>query len=311
MKHILKLMAFLLSFLSFQLNARVLVITHSYNRPDFIEIQHNTLKKFMLDEYEFVVFNDAYDQNIRTQINQMCAKHTLTCIEIPQEIHDRPYLKREVHDERNHPSVRSANVLQYSLDILGFDYPGIVMVLDSDMFLIRELSPTAYLANYDIAAVPQMRKDDNQTIDYIWIGLLFLNMNTLSNKQTLSFNCGWVDGVLTDTGGYTYYYFKQNPTVRVKDINTAYLKDFWCSECMQDSYLKKCTHAHIMQSQNLSEPLLYVAHHDKDSIMETYATHSFLHYRAGSNWNNQTLEYHQKKTGLLQDFIRELLLTAS
>ena len=53
-------------------HAKVLVITHSYNRPDFIEIQHKTLKKSLKDEYEFVVFNDAKYANTRVAIEKTC-----------------------------------------------------------------------------------------------------------------------------------------------------------------------------------------------------------------------------------------------
>ena len=35
------------------------VVTAVINNPIFIEIQYNTLKKFMKCDYEYIVFNDA------------------------------------------------------------------------------------------------------------------------------------------------------------------------------------------------------------------------------------------------------------
>lgn len=35
------------------------ILTATVNNPLFIEIQYHTLKKYMKNDYEFIVFNDA------------------------------------------------------------------------------------------------------------------------------------------------------------------------------------------------------------------------------------------------------------
>ena len=50
----------------------VLIMTYSYNRPDFIEIQNKTFKKFLKDDYTFVVFNDAPQEEVANQIIETC-----------------------------------------------------------------------------------------------------------------------------------------------------------------------------------------------------------------------------------------------
>ena len=57
--------------LSSQITAKVLLITHVYNRKDFIELHAKTLKAFLQDEYEYVVFNDTPQESIKLQIEQM------------------------------------------------------------------------------------------------------------------------------------------------------------------------------------------------------------------------------------------------
>ena len=52
---------------------KVLIFTYSYNRPDFIEIQEKTFKKFLKDDYEFVVFNDARYPDMQAKIRNTCA----------------------------------------------------------------------------------------------------------------------------------------------------------------------------------------------------------------------------------------------
>jgi hypothetical protein len=37
------------------------IVTSVLNNPHFIELQYNTLKKFFIGEYEFIVFNDSKD----------------------------------------------------------------------------------------------------------------------------------------------------------------------------------------------------------------------------------------------------------
>lgn len=287
--------------------AKLLIITHSYNRPDFIEIQYQTFKKFMLDDYEFIVFNDARDPNLRKQIQQMCAKHQLSCIEIAQEVHDRPYLQRGQYDDYNHSAARCANVVQYSLDLIGFDYNGIVAIIDSDMFLVKEFSIEKYLEGYDIAALPQCRGERSE-INYIWNGLVFFNMQTLPNKRSINFNCGWVNGVATDVGGHMHYYLQQNPQVRVKYFESlVYLKDLWCKQCCQNNQTT-CAHSmNIMKELEFSDPLINLAKQSKESIMEVFLGNTFLHYRAGGNWNNESAEYHERKTKLLTTCIDELI----
>jgi hypothetical protein len=206
--------------------APVLIITHAYLRPDFIEIQNKTFKKFLKDDYEFVVFNDARDPSLRSEIASLCKKLSLRCIEIPQAIHDRPYLKRSAYEDRNHACVRCANVVQYSLNELGFKYDGLVAIIDSDMFLIKDFSIAQYMADHDLAGVAQSRGN----VHYLWNGIVFFNMNTLVDKETIDFNCGQINGNPVDVGGYTYYYFQKHPEVRVKEINQTYPHHFACAE---------------------------------------------------------------------------------
>src|ERR1700733_12744545 len=197
----------------------VLIMTYSFNRPDFIEIQDKTFKKFLKDDYTFVVFNDATQEEVSNQIIETCNRLNLPCIKIPQSIHDTPYSQRNYrHPSIRNASTRNANVVQYSLDTLGFDHDGIVMIIDSDMFLVKEFCVQEFLDGFDIAGVPQLR----QHIEYIWVGLVCFNMQTLPDKKTIDFHCGQIDGIKVDTGGQTYHYFKDHPEVMKKPIDNQY-----------------------------------------------------------------------------------------
>ena len=97
----------MLSLTNHSIQSKVLIITHSYNRPDFIELQQKTFAKFLKDEYEFVVFNDAESNpDMFKKIEDTCKRCGIRCIKIPQAIHDKPYLHRWPGESNNHSCVR-------------------------------------------------------------------------------------------------------------------------------------------------------------------------------------------------------------
>ena len=273
------------------LTTPILIITHAFNRPDFIEIQQKTFKKFFKDPYTFIVFNDGRDPVLRNKIQETCEKLDINCIDIPQAIHDKPYLYRRKGEDYNIPSVRTANAVQYSLDILGFEHNGNVMIIDSDMFLIKKFSIFDFLKDYDFAGVPQVRGIRN----YVWNGLLFFNMKTIPNKFDMNFNCGIVEDQCTDTGGYMYYYLKNNPLIRIRYFSASYLNDFnqeYFESSLVDEKFKKSFMDFIKQAP------------DK---IEFFLDYTFLHYRSGGNWNNQSENYHRLKTVIFNTFIDSIL----
>jgi hypothetical protein len=276
----------LLLFFNNCVEAKVLIITHSYNRPDFIEIQHKTFHKFFKDEYEFVVFNDAPKKPMCCQIAETCSKLGITCIKIPQTIHSAPYLPREIGEDYQNPAVRCANVVQYSLDILGFEHDGSVMIIDSDMFLIKDFSLIDYLGTHVLAGVPQKREH----INYIWNGLLMLNMQTLPDKHTLNFNCKKIDDIPLDVGGHVYYYLQNHPT-----LNLAYI---------DNDYINGWDVLSTQQSNNREAQLLFDL---KPNNIEFLLNYTFLHYRSGTNWDYRTDNYHKSKTEILNEFVDIIL----
>ena len=190
-------------FLSFSLQAKVLIFTYAFNRPDFIEYQYKTFNHFICDEYEFVVFNDANNNDMAHRIEEMCRKYSIKHVRIPQYIHDKPYLFRLPRESYHAPAVRNANVVMYSLDIMGFNHDDILVLLDSDIFITKPVSFRNLLSDCDIFGLPQSKKDEH-LVEYLWIGFCCLNMKNLPNIHTLNFNCGEVAGLRVDAGGYTY-----------------------------------------------------------------------------------------------------------
>ncbi len=290
--------------LTSNITAKVLIFTYAYNRPDFIEIQHKTFKKYLKDEYEFIVFNDARNHNMENQINHMCTHYGIRCIRIPQEIHSRPYLQRWPSENYNDPAVRNCNVVQYSLNKVGFDHDDIVALLDSDLFLVKEFSIRTYMQGQPVAGVHQSRATGR--IRYLWIGLIFLDMAILPDKRTINFNCGRVHGVSVDAGGHSHYYLERHPNIPVKYLNQRYPYVFHCDNCKR-SNASFCRHNNQLLRDRGFDDIWIKFIQDGPRDMEFYQNEHFVHYRAGSNWNNLSQAYHNQKTQILRNFINTRL----
>lgn len=130
------------------------IVTAVVNNPTFIDIQYHTLKKYFQGEYEFIVFNDAKDFpdftnggdiTIKLQIQEMCSKLNIKCINIPNDNH-------KTYDCA---ATRCANSMNYILTY-QLQNPDKYLILDSDMFLIDYFDINKY-SKYDCAIVLQSR----------------------------------------------------------------------------------------------------------------------------------------------------------
>lgn len=279
------------------LYSKILIFTQSYNRPDFIEIHYHTFKKFLLDDYELIVFNDATNKEIYSEITQMCAQYQIKCIPMPQEL----------HDPCNYPSVRHCSIIKYSLETLGFNAADIVAIIDSDMFLIREFSIREYLKNFDLAGQLVTRYSQHN-VYYVWAGIAFLDMRTMPNKNTINFDPAIIENVPTDSGGSTYYYLKQNPEARVKYFDDIiFLDDFFCDSCKESNQISCAHNIDIMKNLDFSEPLIELTTYCQNYSIEIYLQNTFLHYRAGSNWTGDSSNFILQKTHCVNNFINEIL----
>lgn len=285
---------------------KILIFTYSYNRPDFIEIQYKTFKQFLKDDYEFVVFNDAPKKEMQEKIRGMCKKLNLTCIDIPQSIHSKPYLRRWPGEDYNQPSIRNSNVVQYSLDHYGFKHNGIVALFDSDLFLVKEFSIKNFLQNYSLSGLRQIKKQGDIHIEYLWIGLVFLDMRKMPNKESLNFNCGRIRNVAVDAGGHTYYYLQEHPEAQVRYLNEICSPFSLCPVCKKENNLF-CVH---------NDEVLKARGFDNDQIKAIQSglvscsfmgNNCFFHYRGGTNWNNLPEEFHKRKTKIFNEYLNRIL----
>ena len=169
-----KLILLILTLITSQIDGKVLIITHHYNRPDFIELQKKTFDFFLKDDYEFVIFNDAPNQSMKIKIEQKCLQLGLHCIRIPQHL----------HASDNSPGSRHIHGMDYSFQVLGYDHDDIVMLIDSDMFLIKPFCIREYMEGNALVGRRTWREKNGKRVTHLSPILDFMDMPNLPNKRS-------------------------------------------------------------------------------------------------------------------------------
>lgn len=273
------------------------VVSIVVNNPLFIEMQYYTLKKFMKSDYEFIIFSDAKsypdisnegDITIKKQIEDTCKKLNIRYIPIPNENHKfiQGYSQRHA-DSLNF-------VLKYQLE-----NPDEYLMIDSDMFLINDFDINQF-KDYESGIVLQERNK----INYIWPNFYYMNFAKIKNPELLSWSKGHAD-----TGGssslWLSTYCKEFPDC--KEIRYSD-KTFHRNGIYFIKHLWSCTWDESEYPSNFyGENLLKLLKKDPRNVngkffFEIYDG-KFLHYRAGSGWTGEGLEFHKNLTKELYDLL--------
>jgi hypothetical protein len=281
-----------------------------FNNPHFIELQLKSFQKYIEDDFDFAVIDDAADDTIsllssqlaKNEIQSECQKNGVRYIPIPQSVHTFvengglvPHDSPDIN--LHHPTERHQAVLRWILNnhkSLGFDQYKYLVILDADMFFKKPIKMSEYMENYDImgahreqtinvAALDQERRNklseevkslDGKKLNFFTMCLLFINMQTVKNLETMD-NRSY--RIITDTGGRTHEFIERNPQYKY-----LYLGDMNSQEYRVDFFFKK--------DRPYSEEIAEI-----------------IHYRGGSNWSYETHEYYfEKLNRMLERYVPEM-----
>lgn len=278
------------------------IITSVVN-TDFIKLQYLSLKKFINQDFEYIIFNDAKNFNDLTNNNNLnmkkdvlnlCNELNINCIN-----HDNDF-----HINIPSSSFRHATVLNNML-LFQLNNPDKYLYIDSDMILIDYLDINKY-NNYSCAIVLQHRVDNNnKDINYIWPGLCYFDMDKIYNKSLLN----WSLANYTDTGGMMYRWlinqnnYKPFPScIDIRNTNNIekyhtdtiyYIKHLWSSTWDISELPDKLKH-----KKDLVNLLISDNRNKNNKITCELYDDVFLHYRGGTGWSenvddNIILELHK------------------
>lgn len=252
------------------------IYTFSPNRPDFVKIQLASFHKYLNEEFEYTVFNNAlyhYDpgqnQESFDAINQVCHEQGVNVVSIEK---DRDLIEYCLTFEKqlfnSHGNYCTPNVAHaYALN-WGWKHfiskESQICLLDNDMFLMRSIRLTDLFLNYPLYFLAQSKPGFEKI--YMWPGFVLADLTRLPEVKQVNWMCGQYQGIPLDVGGWTF----------------KYLEDFHPILC------------HISSNNFPSDQ---ECDYQKLKLEDEY---TLLHYRAGSDWEHRGTDFHFKKTEWLK-----------
>ena len=291
------------SFLSQQCVAKILIIVPVYNRPEFIEIQHKTFKKFLKDDYEIMMFNDANDTIMEQTIAATCSRLDITCIRVPQKIHNI-----DPNCVKAPASFRHGEVMQFAFENYAFHHDDIVMLIDSDVFLIREFSIRDHLGDNDLFGTFQ---------DILVAQLCFFNMPKLENRHELNFRAKILsDGSFSEAGWMTREYVTSH-NLKIRPLNVTWgIMDRFLDPAITNLRPALLEKGFSDTETELLETLINIGKHARASSPSSaaakvcfdydiglYENGIFLDYKHGSGWHGPAKTNVLSKNQLIKEFI--------
>ena len=320
---------FLIAFFDFEVSATVRILTFHYNQADFIELQYKMLRKFLSDDFEMIVFNDAVTSRNEEWIKDVCDEYGIRCIRFQPEWHFTDplniYLKDRLQSPSDmplwewtsltpleeiaqHPSIRHCHVIQYALDHFGYDHDDLVVVMDGDNFLIQPMSFKELLGSDDLVWCSRqsehLEKFKRQLPKEVrpwdaWVVFVAFNPSKLPTPHELKFHVDIVrdhpnllDNITLDSGGAVYKYTNKYPDLKIKEF-------YWQNaEAFRSSFSRKkigenCFYYYLMK---------FIEDIDPENV-QLLASEHFLHFGSVSFQSPG----HSKKAYFFSQFIYNLL----
>lgn len=262
------------------------IISVFVNNPIFIELQFKSIKKYLISDkdYEIIIFNDAKnwsditnfgDIRMKQKIIDMCKKINVTCINIPNSHHI------------NQPStsVRHSDSVNYITNYMR-TFPDIYFMLDSDMFFIDYFNIKEF-QNYYFCYINQSRIIFNNNVNYPWPNFFYLDIINVPNKELIDWSL--VPGL--DSGGKCYKWLSKLDSTKILKIKHKCSCD-WDEKDIPEEINKNIKIFLDNDIRNQNNKYFAELYHNK-----------ILHYRAGSNWMNNSPELHMKMTTLLVEVL--------
>jgi hypothetical protein len=248
----------------------VKIYTFADKSPGFIRWQNELLKRYLHDDYEFIVMNNASSGVLDKTIKFECNELGIRCEEV---------LKKDFSTG----CYACAAPIQDCIDrFIGKDDENISVIMDSDLFLMKDFSFTSFMDGWNIAGIPQSRDAVYEIIEYLWNCLVIIHPSA-PNKRSLHMGCGTIMHGACDVGGMSYFYLRANPELKWRRIPTTGVildhPEVWA----------------LLPEKIRSE-------YDLDFGMEIIEG-SWLHFRGGSRWDNKKKEFYEAKEAFINKMV--------
>jgi len=264
----------------------VKIFTFTFNRPDILEIQYKTFKKYCKNDFEFIVIHDSRNEEYVDEFSSICEKNNFKFY--------------------HHKSRAGKQPSEYHSDVLMWTYKNIVckkyiddiiFFLDHDIFMVDYLDILKYIDKFDMVTFFQRRPDpgehikypkisnsisiDDSILYYAWPGFCIFKNSKLKDKP-FDFMCKLPSELSElpenlrqnlDSGGGTYKLFKDK-SLLIKNVGFEHIKMY-----------------------NGFEVINNLVNNGHDYLF--LCDRKFLHYKNASNWHTFYSVVDTDKTNIL------------
>jgi hypothetical protein len=169
---------------------KLLIVTVAFNNLQTIDLQNKFLKKYLIDDYFYLVVDNSSDIKTSRAIREYCQNNKLAYM--------RPFFCIYRTGSKSHGSALNW-IYRFFIKNGNFRYFGFI---DHDLYPAKKTSILRYIENQPIYGLLQERDEKW----YLWAGFCFFDRDYLSDKHVDFFP---QPGVV-DTGGMNYYSLYRN-----------------------------------------------------------------------------------------------------
>jgi hypothetical protein len=250
------------------------IFAFTSNRPDFIELQMRSFKKYLQEDFTYTILNNSkFDRMHEYQaIEDVCRKWQIETHDVEKDLD----LIRRCNEVEKSCTVFNADGVwsngncagcygcYYTWENYIVKEKGNIALLHPDVFLDRPVCFSDYLKETPLCFIPQGRPG----LDGIHMhdALVLADMSRLPDPLSINWWGSKVEGIDTDIGGQTYFYLKNHPDLKPTLIQPWFKKE-------------------------------------GDFEYEVFAINDqpiALHYFRGSDWNRLGSYFHTRKTEWLK-----------
>lgn len=210
--------------------SKVKIYTYSHNRPDFIAHQYASIKRYVKDDFEFIVFNNereggdpgsGYSPERVKEIFKVCENLGIQCIRVDLDP-DLQFINGHIQFQGESFVNGGSHACAYSFTWGWKHYISkndcISIILDSDMFFIKNISFTEMMSGYNFSYIPCYRHVKNYVneedrgefaFSYPWNGFVVADIPNMPNPHELSWGLGVFNGYSADVGSECMNYISK------------------------------------------------------------------------------------------------------
>lgn len=223
-----------------------------------IPIAYRAFQKYMKEDFEYIIFNDACEPQMEKDINTICEFNKIKCVKVPQHIHGI-----------QNPSVSYAETLNWATQDYAVNNDcEVIVLMHSDIFPIGDVSISEILGDYTIASTVEFRKIGDAGFTYIYPTFSVISVPKLKKLGIKELDFALEPGF--DVGG------------RTKDFLIKYPNDVKLLPNYQAAYFLATLDPTESLAQYFKADLAITR---KAGLSSGWLCYNFYHYMAGSGWN--------------------------